>query len=244
MRMPRLYQPGPLSVGRTIALDETGLTHAVRVLRLRPGAELVLFDGRGGEYPAVLERAQRRSATVRIERHSPVERESPLHVTLVQGLSRGERMDYTLQKAVELGVTAIQPVLCKHSPPSGDAGRLHKRWQHWRGVLISACEQCGRNTLPELAEPLPLADWLGNLAPDGMHLLLDPQADVGLHALPRPPGPITLLVGPEGGLSDAEQARARQAGFQSVPLGPRVLRTETAGMAALAVLQARWGDLG
>lgn len=244
MRIPRLYQPGPLSAGDTIALDETGLAHAVRVLRLRPGAELILFDGRGGEYPAVLERTERRSATVRIDRHEPVERESPLHVTLVQGLSRGERMDYTLQKAVELGVTAIRPVLCERSPPSGDAGRLHKRWLHWRGVLISACEQCGRNTPPELAELQPLTDWPGYADRDGSSLLLDPQADTGLHALPRPPGPITLLVGPEGGLSDAEQARARQAGFQGVQLGPRVLRTETAGMAALAVLQARWGDLG
>lgn len=244
MRIPRLYQPGPLSAGDTITLDGTGLTHAVRVLRLRAGAELVLFDGRGGEYAAVLERAERRSATVRIERHSPVERESPLHVTLVQGLSRGERMDYTLQKAAELGVAAIRPVLCERSAPSGDAGRLHKRWQHWRGVLIGACEQCGRNTPPELAEPLPLTDWLDGFARDGLHLLLDPLADTGLHALPRPPGPITLLVGPEGGLSDAERDRARGVGFRGVRLGPRVLRTETAGMAALAVLQARWGDLG
>lgn len=244
MRVPRLYQPGPLTVGQAITLDENGYTHAVRVLRLRSGAPLILFNGRGGEYPAVLEQTERRSAVARIEQYSSIERESPLHVTLVQGLSRGERMDYTLQKAVELGITAIRPVLCERSPPSGDAGRLHKRWQHWRGVLISACEQCGRNTLPELAEPLPLTDWLDGFARDGLHLLLDPDADTGLHALPRPPGPIVLLVGPEGGLSDTEQARARQAGFRGVRLGPRVLRTETAGMAALAVLQARRGDLG
>lgn len=244
MRIPRLYQPGPLSAGDTIPLDETGLTHAVRVLRLRPGAELILFDGRGGEYPAVLEHVERRSATVRIDWHDPIERESPLRVTLVQGLSRGERMDYTLQKAVELGVTAIRPVLCERSPPSGDIGRLRKRWQHWRGVLISACEQCGRNTLPELAEPLSLTDWLDHADRTGLSLLLDPDADAGLNALPGPTAPITLLVGPEGGLSDAERIRARQVGFQGVRLGSRVLRTETAGMAVLAVLQARWGDLG
>lgn len=241
MRIPRLFQPGPLDSGRLVELDEAVFVHAVRVLRLKPGALLTLFDGGGGEYDAVLETVERRTATVRLGRFRALDCESPLQITLVQGVSRGERMDYALQKAVELGATAIQPVLCERSPPR-EPDRLDKRWRHWQGVVISACEQCGRNRLPALGKTLKLTDWLARSDRPEQGLMLDPDAATGLAALPRPGGALSLLVGPEGGLSRQEIAAAGD--LTGIRLGPRILRTETAGAAALAALQTLWGDLG
>ena len=242
MRIPRFYLPAPLAVGATVALDDKAFNHAVRVLRLKPGAVLTLFNGAGGAFAATLTDVNKRSAQARVTEALPGDVESPLRVTLAQGVSRGDKMDYTLQKAVELGVTAIQPLLTERGGVDLSGDRLTRKVQHWRGILIGACEQCGRNRLPELREPLPLAAWLNQWVEPGWRLLLDPLAECGLRGLEQPAGAITLLIGSEGGLSPAEIAQARRAGFTGIRLGPRILRTETAGVAALAAVQALWGD--
>ncbi len=244
MRIPRFYVPVTLASGARLRLPESAFHHAVRVLRLRVGAELRVFNGQGGDYAAILEHIERRTAWVTIGDFSASERESPLMVTLLQGIARGERMDYSLQKAVELGVTRIQPLMCARSAGPLTHERLAKRMHHWHGVIIGACEQCGRNRLPELADPLTLRQWLVDKPDIGQGLQLDPAATVGLTALVTPSQQLSLLVGPEGGLDAAERAEATAAGFIGVQLGPRVLRTETAGIAALAAVQALWGDLG
>jgi len=265
MRVPRLYLPVPLAAGMTLPLNENAFNHAVRVLRLKPDAPLTLFNGQGGTFAAKLLEVSKREAWVQVTSALPGEAESPLQVTLAQGISRGEKMDYTLQKAVELGVAAIQPLFAKRSGVDLAGERLIRKIQHWRGIVIGACEQCGRNQLPELREPLPLIQWLaqqndpfppregrveggGEASKEGaracLRLLLDPLAKQGLRGLEPPTGTVTLLIGPEGGLSPAEIAGAQAAGFAGVRLGPRVLRTETAGVAALAALQALWGDWG
>ncbi|MDX1653979.1 MAG: 16S rRNA (uracil(1498)-N(3))-methyltransferase [Candidatus Competibacteraceae bacterium] len=241
MRIPRLHLPGPLSAAAERDLEGPALHYLTRVLRLKPGAPLVVFDGRGGEYRAVLTRVERRRARLRLEDFDPREVESPLAVTLAQAVSRGERMDYTLQKAVELGVTAIQPLLTGRSVVNLAGERQARRLEHWQGVVVGACEQSGRNRIPELLAPRELEPWLGNF--QGRGLLLDPEAVGSLAQWPFSQEPLTLLIGPEGGFNPRELAAARGAGFQGVRLGPRVMRTETAGVAALAVLQALWGDL-
>ncbi len=241
MRIPRIYTDAVLVSEARIILEGAAFNHLTRVLRLRSGAPLLLFNGSGGQYRAVLEAVERRRAVVRVGVFEPREVESALTITLAQGVSRGERMDYTVQKAVELGVSAIQPLLTERSVASLQGVRLDKRLAHWQGVVIGACEQSGRNRPPPLLEPLSLPDWLAE-APTG--LVLDPGAETGLLDLDRPTGRVTLLVGPEGGLSETELQQARRAGLRGVRLGPRVMRTETAGMAALAALQLLWGDLG
>lgn len=242
MRIPRIHLPLPLAVGATAPLDDNAFNRVVRVLRLKPGAELVLFDGAGGAFAATLAEVGKRDARARVTAILPGDVESPLRVVLAQAISRGEKMDYTLQKAVELGVAAIQPLFAERGGVALSGERLARKIQHWRGVVVGACEQCGRNRLPELRQPLPLADWLGQPAEPGLRLLLDPLAERGLRGLEAPTGTIALLIGSEGGLSSAEIARARAAGFVGVRLGPRVLRTETAGVAALAAMQTLWGD--
>ncbi len=242
MRIPRFYLPAPLTVGATVTLDDKAFNHAVRVLRLKPGAALALFNGAGGAFAATLTDVNKRSAQARVTEALPGDVESPLRVLLAQGVSRGDKMDYTVQKAVELGVAAIQPLLTERGGVDLSGDRLTRKVQHWRGILIGACEQCGRNHLPELREPLPLAAWLNQPVEPGWCLLLDPQAERGLRGLERPEGAVTLLIGSEGGLSSAEIAQARAAGFVGVRLGPRILRTETAGVAVLAAVQALWGD--
>jgi len=243
MRTTRLYLDQPLSVGQEIELDERAHRHAVQVLRLRTGAAVVLFNGQGGEYQAELTVAEKRRSRVIITDFNDQDTRPALSVTLAQGVSKGDRMDYSLQKATELGVTVIQPVLTQRSQAPADARRLENRHEHWRGVIISACEQCGRNELPRLEPVLSLHPWLGRAREPGHALVLDPLADKALPGLPAPQGAVTLLIGPEGGLDEGEIATAHQQGFRGVRLGPRVLRTETAGVAALAVIQALWGDL-
>lgn len=214
----------------------------LRVLRIRPGNPLILFDGNGGEYRAELLRQERREAEVALGEHLPREVESPLRVTLVQGVSKGDRMDWTIQKAVELGVTRIVPVFTARSVVQLAGDRLEKKTAHWRGVVQSACEQCGRNFLPSLEVPISLADALATPLP-GLRCLLDPAGARRPSELTPPgSGGMTLLVGPEGGLTDEEVAAAREDGYTPIILGPRVLRTETAGIAALAAFQTLWGD--
>lgn len=246
MREVRIHLDSPLGSGRRVALPPQAAQHVTRVLRLRSGAALTVFDGRGGEYAATLEVAGRDTATVELGEHSAIERESPLRITLLQGLARGERMDWVVQKATELGVQRIVPVATARSVVQLDAERGTKRTDHWLAIAAAACEQCGRNTLPEIAAPLSLEAALREASATDLRLALHPDSGESLRtvlgadvACPS----VALLIGPEGGLDETEVALARQDGFRVVHLGPRVLRTETAGIAALAALQCLAGDL-
>ena len=251
--MPRFYLDQPLSPGARFSLPPGPARHAARALRLAVDDVIILFNGRGGEYTARIEHVQKDAVAVRISGFAEIERESPLQVMLAQGISSGERMDYTLQKAVELGVTAIQPIAAKRSVVKLMGERADKRVAHWQGVVASACEQCGRNRVPTVAPPLTLAHWLGRRLqhtadpreeqPGGGRLLfLSPLAEVSLAGLPPPIGTDCLVAGPEGGFEADEIAALHAALALPVRLGPRVLRTETAALAALAVMQSRWGD--
>lgn len=244
MRVPRIYLPTALTVGAPVPLNEAAFNHAIRVLRLKPGDPLIVFNGEGGEYRAILKNVTRREAAARVDEFVPREAESPMEITLAQGISKGERMDYTLQKAVELGVSVIMPLFTERSVVNLSRERLDKRLQHWRGVVIGACEQSGRNRLPSVLAPLELRTWLQGKLELGLRLVLDPMAEQGLTSLAPPGRTITLLIGPEGGLSPEEIALTEMTGFSRIRLGPRVMRTETAGIAALAAVQVLWGDLG
>ena len=242
-RLTRIHVPDALAPGASIAVPAAAAHHLARVLRAEVGDDVVVFNG-GAEFTAAITRIDRNSVTVKLGPGAAVDRESPLTCTLVQAVSSGERMDITLQKAVELGVKAVQPLFTERSIVRLDAERSGKRVAHWRQVLVSACEQCGRNVVPALAAPLAFTDWLGQLAPaepGEARLLLSPHANARLAELPRPEA-VMLLAGPEGGLSDAESALAQRYGFTALRLGPRVLRTETAALAALAAMNALWGD--
>ncbi len=242
MNPPRVYHPGPIQVGQDAALDEGPSRHLARVLRLRPGEAVTLFDGDGGEYRSVVRTLLRDRVRVRVEGHAGLERESSLRVGLAQVVSAAERMDLTVQKAVELGVAWIQPLLARRGKVRLDQARGTKRVQHWQRIVIAACEQCGRNRVPAVEPVLDLPDWLGRRDPSQSGILLDPDSRLRLSQANRPAGEIALLVGPEAGLADEEQAMVQHCGFVAVSLGPRVLRTETAGLAALAAMQALWGD--
>ena len=239
---PRFHCPLPLAAGATIAMPEGAAHHALRVLRLKPGDPITLFNGEGGEFAATLERADARAAVVRIAAWRDVERESPLAVTVVQGLASGERMDFALQKAVELGAVAVQPVATARSVTRLDAARADKRLAHWQQVAIAACEQCGRNRVPEVLPLRELEDWLRAPTRASLRLLFAPEAAQAIGEVERPDGAIELLVGAEGGLTTDEAASALRAQFRAVRMGPRVLRTETAALAALSALNALWGD--
>jgi len=242
MRHPRLFVDQPLSAGARAELDRDCAHYLGRVLRLRPGAAITLFNGRGGEYPATLAALSRARASADLGPHDPVERESALAITLIQGISRGQRMDYTIQKAVELGAARIIAWEAARSVVRLNDERRRKRLVHWQAVARSAAMQCGRNRIPPVCEEQSLDAALAGL-PAG-RLLLDPEAQTPLSVLVRPQNAeVALLIGPEGGLSPHEVGLARREGFRALRLGPRVLRTETAGAAALAALQTLWGDL-
>jgi 16S rRNA (uracil1498-N3)-methyltransferase len=246
----RLFCPTPLRGGEVIDLPSAAAHHASRVLRLHEGDTVTLFNGEGGEFEARLTRIESRLVSAAVGMHHAVERESPLKVTLLQGLAGAERMDYVIQKAVEMGVAGIAPVTTARSVTRLDPARASKRAEHWRSVIVASCEQCGRNRLPLLH---PLCDFAAALrSPDSaesgaasaavLSLVLSPGEGRSLTAFDRPSGAIRLLIGPEGGLSPDELAAAQRAGFLIARLGPRVLRTETAGVAVLAAMNALWGD--
>ena len=241
---PRIYCPPSLVAGERHTLTGDRHRHIAQVLRLKAGAALTLFDGRGGEYAAVIEEVQRSSSTVRTGEHRDVDRESSLELRLVQGIGRGERTDYAIQKAVELGVTSIVPVLTRRGVVQLDGQRAQRRHAHWQGIIVHACQQCGRNRLAELAPAVSLSDWLRSHQTGGLDLVLDARASAGMSELAYDGGVITLLVGPEGGFDDAEREAAYAMGFVGLALGPRTLRTETAAVAAVTAMQLRWGDLG
>jgi 16S rRNA (uracil1498-N3)-methyltransferase len=247
MRLTRVHVEGPLTSGKRITLEGNAASHITRVLRLRVGAALVVFDGSGGEYEASIDKAHGGAVTVAIGEHRAIERESPLALTLAQGVSRGERMDLVVQKATELGVTQLVPVLTERSVVRLTAQQSDRKVNHWRAIAIAACEQCGRNRLPSVAPPVALAAFLRGEESTGAaghtRLLLSPEGTATLQDLLRPgANALTVLIGPEGGLTDEEEQAAVAAGFSPVRLGPRVLRTETAAIAALALLQRERGD--
>lgn len=241
MAISRFYFPALPPHARQVELPPESAHHATRVLRLQAGDAIVLFDGTGGEYPATISQTGKRMMA-ELDPWRERECESPLHVTLAQGISSGDKMDFTLQKAVELGISAIQPIASERSVVKLNGERAEKRVRHWQQVVVSACEQSGRNRVPEVAPILSLNEWLGKPATSGVRLTLAPDAPARLRELPRPNAPITLLIGPEGGLSPGEIKAAASCGFTPVRLGPRVLRTETAALAALAAMQTLWGD--
>ena len=243
MQAPRIHVDLALESGIEVTLPRDAARYLRRVLRMPDGAPLLLFNGEGGEFEARL-RLDGGSVRACLGAHRPVATESALEIGLAQGLSRGARMDYTIQKAVELGVGWIQPLVTDRSVVRPDPERTGRRARHWRGVVASACEQCGRATLPPVHDPLPLDLWLERLPPHGARLVAVPGALRSLAALPRPHGSLVLLVGPEGGLGPHELSATREHGFRTFSLGPRILRTETAAVVALSAAQLLWGDLG
>lgn len=241
--MTRIYFPGDIPAHGVCEIRDEAAHYLNRVLRVQPGEAVTLFDGRGGEYPAAVASVAKHAVRLNVAERNAVDRESPLEIHVAQGISSGERMDYTVQKAVELGVARIQPLATERSVVHLDAQRAAKRVAHWQSIAVAACAQCGRNRVPEVAPVMSYAAWLGSLqAGPQTRLLLSPLAANRLHDLQRPAGAVWLLCGPEGGLAPAEQRDAGHAGFSGVRLGPRVLRTETAAVAALAAMQALWGD--
>jgi len=243
MRLTRIYVAAPLSPDIDLMLPPSGAYHVARVLRLRTGAALLIFDGMGNEYRAEINSVNGDKVQVRAGERIQGTAESSLKITLTQGISRSERMDWTLQKATELGVSTIAPILTARSVVRLDDKQAAKKQEHWQGIVIGACEQCGRNVLPTVQAPARLRDHLSNTRKDGMRLVLSPTAPASLAGLSSLSSKVELLIGPEGGLDDDELVLAEQSGFTPVRLGPRVLRTETASVVALSVLQALWGDL-
>jgi 16S rRNA (uracil1498-N3)-methyltransferase len=238
--LSRLYFPEKMTAESECRLPAAQAHHVQRVLRLKPGEALALFNGEGEEYDAVVLHVAQAEVTVRIGRRRGIDCESRLRVVLAQGVSAGDRMDYTIQKAVELGVAAIQPIVSSRSVVRLDSERGARRVAHWQAVAIAACEQCGRNRVPPVEPLRSFSHWLGVGTRQGV--LLSPSGGLRLHDLRQPQAPLTLLAGPEGGFVPGEREAAERAGFAVVRLGPRVLRTETAAVAALAAMQALWGD--
>ena len=243
MSEPRVYVDMELQAGTVVTMPHAAFHHLVAVLRRIPGDPLTLFNGQGGEYACKVESVARHKLSVRVEEFRDVSRESPLPVLLAQAVSKGEKMDYAIQKAVELGVTTVQPLLAERVVVKLDAERWARKIEHWQAIAISACEQSGRTRIPKVAPALDMRDWLPTCPHDTTRLVLSPGAAAGTVLTPGKGG-VVLLVGPEGGFSEMELKLADLAGFVGVTLGPRVLRTETAGLVAVSVIQSLWGDLG
>ena len=242
MRCPRIYTPQSLTPDKTIALDVEAAHHVARVLRMQSGDELILFNGEGGEYRAAITAVDRKNVHVALGACDTSERESLLAIHLGIAISKGERMDWVIQKATELGVAQITPLQTERVEMRLNGEREEKKSAHWRSVAISACEQCARNRIPIINPPQPLAAWLDNVVADAKFVLHHRSED-SLESIAQPPQSVALLIGPEGGLSDLEIALAEKKNFAPLRLGPRVLRTETAPLAALSILQFLWGDL-
>ncbi|HTP98325.1 MAG TPA: 16S rRNA (uracil(1498)-N(3))-methyltransferase [Casimicrobiaceae bacterium] len=245
MGAPRFFVNEPLapsSIGTEIMLSVPVAHHAVRVLRLAAGDVITLFDGSGGEYRATLTRADKRDAWARIDALVAADCETRLAVTLVQAVAASDTMDAVVRRAVELGVTAIRPVVSERGSRVPDGAQGAKRLAHWRQVAISACEQCGRSRVPDVHDAAPLADWLRSRSREDAGLVFDARSDATLASLPAPSDRLDILVGPEGGLTADEVDRALGAGMRSARLGPRVLRADTASLAALAAVNLLWGD--
>lgn len=241
MRIPRIYIATPLQSHQEVHLDQQASEHVLKVLRLRKGATLILFDGRGAQYQGVLEQTAKHDAVVTVREAEQASAESHLHLTLAQSVSKGDRMDYTIQKAVELGVSRIIPLLTERTVVHLSGERLQRRLQHWQSIIIHACQQCGRNILPGLESVTPLQEFLHR--GDGVRLVLNHRASESLKDVHPDGQSVTLLIGPEGGLSEAEVEQAQDSGFTGIRMGPRIMRTETAAVAAISAIQTLWGDM-
>jgi 16S rRNA (uracil1498-N3)-methyltransferase len=242
MTLPRFYQASPLIPEQTVTLTEDVFGHAIRVLRLPVDEQLILFNGDGNDYVCQLTDISKKQATAKVLTQLPVNNESPVHIHLGQVISRGDRMDFVLQKSVELGVNTITPLFSERCGVKLTGDRLVKRQQQWQKIVHSACEQCGRAVIPQVMPPIELTDWL-NQPDNALKLSLHPRAQGSISQLPQPASSVRLVIGPEGGLSADELAHCQQAGFIDVLMGPRVLRTETAALAAITLIQSHFGDL-
>jgi len=246
MSTPRFYCPpnssDKLALGATIKLPENAAIHATRALRLALGDDAILFNGDGQDYSAELTFIKKNEVSAKIKAIQALSNESPLRITLAQAISSGDRMDFTIQKAVEMGVTSIQPIASQRSVVKLSGERAEKRCEHWQNVVISACEQSGRAIVPQVAPALSLANWLAIAPAFSARITLAPHATESLATLTKPAGNICLLIGAEGGLTEDEISLAARQGFTPVRLGSRVLRTETAALAAIAAMQTLWGD--
>jgi 16S rRNA (uracil1498-N3)-methyltransferase len=243
MRIPRIYTDSPLTEGQVAALDDNAAQHVGRVLRMQPGQELLLFNGDGQDFPATITSAGKKQVEVQLGSPTANTTESPLEIVLGQTLSKGDRMDYAVQKAVEMGVTRIVPLTTERCEIRLKGDREDKRLRHWQSVAISAAEQCGRARVPKILPVMTVNEWFERTGDCDLRLVLHHRTEQSLTALNKP-ARIALLIGPEGGLSGDEIAAAEHAGFLPVALGPRVLRTETAPVAAMALCQWLWGDFG
>ncbi|CWO59494.1 16S ribosomal RNA methyltransferase RsmE [Neisseria meningitidis] len=239
--MPRFHLPENLSVGQTVALPDNIVRH-LNVLRVRPNENITLFDGKGKAHTARLTVLEKRRAETEILHEETADTESPLNITLIQSISSGERMDFTLQKSVELGVTAIQPVISERCIVRLDGERAAKRLARWQEIVISACEQSGRNTVPPVLPIIGYREALDKMPSESTKLIMSINRARKLGDIRQPSGAIVFMVGPEGGWTEQEEQQAFEAGFQAVTLGKRILRTETAPLAALAAMQTLWGD--
>ncbi|WP_319380940.1 16S rRNA (uracil(1498)-N(3))-methyltransferase [Thiomicrorhabdus sp.] len=243
MRISRFYLPGDYTADR-LELPKDQCHYALTVLRLKNGFTVEIFNGRGGCARGTIETHGRHQADILITERLPDNNESPLNSTLVQCISKGDRMDYSVQKSVELGISRIQPVFSERCEVKLTGDKLEKRRRQWQQIAINACEQSNRNTLPEILPACTLEAYLQHFEPENcLGIVGDPYAEKTLHHLTSPQTPVAFLVGPEGGLSEKEVEQAINSGFQNVRLGPRILRTETAGPALLAITQALWGDI-
>ena len=243
MRIPRVFSPQTIAIGDCIELEAGAARHLTSALRMSSGQLVTLFNGHGGEYTAELVEAKKGKATVRITEFDKADRESNLSIHLAIGISRGERMDLIVQKATELGVSEITPLFTERCEVKLSGDRLAKKISHWQQVAISACEQCQRNSLPSINSPVKIDQWQVN-CDASLKLVLHHRTDQSLSDMPPPSGQVALLIGPEGGLSEREIEQAISLGFSPLTLGPRVLRTETAPLAAISILQSLWGDMG
>ncbi|MCG3358786.1 16S rRNA (uracil(1498)-N(3))-methyltransferase [Neisseria meningitidis] len=239
--MPRFHLPENLSVGQTVNLPDNIVRH-LNVLRVRPNENITLFDGKGKAHAAQLTVLEKRRAEAEILHEDTTDNESPLNITLIQSISSGDRMDFTLQKSVELGVTAIQPVISERCIVRLDGERAAKRLARWQEIVISACEQSGRNTVPPVLPIIGYREALDKMPSESTKLIMSINRARKLGDIRQPSGAIVFMVGPEGGWTEQEEQQAFEAGFQAVTLGKRILRTETAPLAALAAMQTLWGD--
>lgn len=242
MRITRLYHPEILCCGETIQLDSSASNHLVRVLRSRAGSDVILFNGDGFDYRCRTIDTDPKQTSVTVESKVQTNNESNLYITLIQGLSRQDRMEATIQKSVELGVNRIIPVICQRSNSRLPKEKQVKKLLHWRKVAISACEQSGRSSIPAITEITSLNDLASLLNHDTLKLMLDPQAEISLKDVCFKQQEIELFIGPEGGLNEDESAYLKENKFDGIRFGPRILRTETAGPAAISALQTLWGD--
>lgn len=240
MRIPRIFTEQTLITGELVQLEETASHHLSKVLRMQAGRELILFNGTGGEFIAIIQEVSKKYVTVVVAEHIADNRESPLQLELAIGISRGERFEWVLQKATELGVTKITPLITERTEVKVGGERQEKLVDRWQQIVISACEQCQRNLLPELSAPVQISEWLTTVNSD-LRFVLHHRDSKTLPAEQKPQS-VTLLIGPEGGLSESEIAQAQAKDFNALTLGPRVLRTETAPVAAISLVQYLWGD--